>query len=183
MWQKFLAGLWKGISYTAARFVYGPISRLYRWLFESKFTTLPTDTPWTIDKLLSFFVDCIWVADAMGGVIDVISKPEKFYLTRMGDCDEYAAFASEVLPWEGGILSVTWLDPKAKWFKKFKGHNVCVYFSDRKWWHVSNWGHFGPFKRPRDVWNSIPPEGTIPCAYSIRRNNLKWFAGGTLKKE
>jgi len=183
MWQKILVLLWKGISYTAARFIYGPFSRLCRWLFERKYKTLPTDTPWVTYQVLNFFESCTWKEDACGGVIDIISKPERFYETKTGDCDEYAAFASKVLLWNSCIVSVTWFDPKARWFKKFAGHNVCVYHCKKKWWHVSNWGKFGPFSRPRDVWNSISPEGTIPCAYSVRKDDLKWFTGGIIKKK
>ena len=138
MWQKILVVLWKGISYVAARFLYGPFSRLCRWLFESKYKTLPTDMPWVASKVLDFFKKCQWVADAAGGVIDIISKPERFFETKKGDCDEFAAFASKVLSYRSFILSVTWLNPKNKWFKKFKGHNVCVYFYQNKWWHISN---------------------------------------------
>jgi len=182
MWQKTLIMLWKGISYLAARFIYGPFSRLYRWLFERKYKTLPIDTPWVTSQVLKFFKECTWKADACGGVIDVISKPERFYETKTGDCDEYAAFAHRVLSWSSAILSVTWFDPKAKLFKKFTGHNVCVYHYKGKWYHISNWGKFGPFDRPRDVWNSIPPKDTIPCAYGLRKDDLKWLTGGIIKK-
>jgi hypothetical protein len=182
MWQKILVLLWKGLSYMAARFLYGSFSRLYRWIFERKYMNLPQNTPWTSKQILEFFKDCTWKADACGGVIDVISKPEKFYETKIGDCDEFAAFASKTIFWRSFILSVTWFDPKAKWFGKFKGHNVCIYCYKRKWYHIGSWGKFGPFDRPRDVWNSIAPEETISCSYSIRRNNLKWLAGGIFKK-
>ncbi len=183
MWHKILAVLWKGISYVAARFIYGPFSRLWRWLFERKYKTLPIDTPWVTSQILRFFSDCTWVADAWGGVLDIISKPEKFFETKEGDCDEFAAFASKVLSWESSILSVTWLDTQAKWFKKFKGHNVCLYYYKDKYWHISNWGKFGPFKSPSDAWNSVPPNKTIPCAYSLRKDDLKWFAGGIVQKK
>jgi hypothetical protein len=183
MWQAILIISWKWLSYVAARLIYGPISRAYRFIFEHKYKTMPIDIPWLTKRVLIFFKECTWKQDACGGVLDVISKPERFYETKTGDCDEYAAFASKVLPWHSFILSVTWFDPEAKWFKKFKGHNVCIYFYKRNWWYISNGGLFGPFKRPRDAWNSIAPEGTIPCSYSIRKDNLHWFAGGIIKKK
>ena len=182
MWQKILVALWKGISYTAARFIYGPFSRLCRWLFERKYKTPPTDIPWTTTKVLGFFEECTWKSDKLGGLIDIISKPERFFERKTGDCDEYAVFASRVLPYVSFILSVTWFNPKASWFKKYSGHNVCVYFYENKWWHISNWGKFGPFDRPRDVWNSIPPKDSIPCAYSVRKDSLRWFVGGIIKR-
>jgi hypothetical protein len=182
MWQKILVLLVKGLSYITTRFLYGPFSRLCRWLFERKYKSLPMDVPWTTDKVLGFFKKCTWKEDKLSGFLDIISKPERFFETKTGDCDEYAAFASKVLPFPSSILSVIWFNPKASGRRKFAGHNVCVYFYQNKWWHISNWGKFGPFDRPRDVWNSISPKDSIPCVYSVRKGNLKWIAGGIMKK-
>lgn len=179
--HKILIFLWKVISYSAARWIYGPFSRILRFLFERKYEDLPTDLPWTVSKVLAFFKTCTWKSDPAGGVIDYISKPEKFLVTQTGDCDEYACFAANVIPWHSFILSVTFYNPKAKGFKKFQGHNVCVYFFNKKWYHIGNWGKFGPFDRPRDAWNSITPKDMVPCTYSIRKKDLKWLGGGWLK--
>jgi len=183
MLQSLLVCMWKALSYIGARCLYSPVSKLYRLIFERKYKNLPSDIPWVASRVLRFFETCTWKQDPMGGLIDVISKPEKFYATKTGDCDDFAAFACRVLCWPSFIISVTWFDPKAKWFKKFQGHNVCAYYYKERWWHISNWGRMGPLDRPRDIWKNVPPPGTIPCAYSIRKDDLKWFDGGIIKKE
>lgn len=181
MWQKILVAFWKCISWFMARVVYGLWSRMCRKLFERKYKKLPQDLPWTTAQVQKFFSQCTWKQDALGGVCDIISKPERFYETKTGDCDEYAIFACRVLPWESMILSVTYIDPKRKWFRKFRGHNVCLYSYKDKWYHLSNWGKSGPFDRPKDAWYDVVPDGCIPCAYSMRSpDKLKWVAGGLL---
>lgn len=182
MWQRFLIWTYGWLAKFASKFLYRSVSRLWRWLFEKKYKQMPIGIPWTIDQILIFFKECKWVQDPWGGTIDVISKPEKFYQTKQGDCDEYAAFACTVLLWRSIFLSVQWFDPKKKGFGKFQGHNVCVYFYGRKWWHIGNWGKRGPYETLLGLIKDVSPEGTILCNYSLRKaDTLKVVATESLK--
>lgn len=182
VWQKFLVFAFKCISYVAARFIYSPLSRFIRFFFERKYKRLPTDTPWTILKVIRFYQTCKWVSDPVGGLLDFISKPEKFYATKQGDCDDFAAFADEVLDKNSYLVSATWFDPLGKSFrKKFNGHVVCAFTNEEnKWFHIGNQGLMGPFEEFEDLVYSIPPPGIIPCTYSSRTGDLKYIAGGWL---
>jgi len=200
MWKRFVTWLYTRASLVGMRYIYGPWSRFYRWAFERKYKKMPTDLPWNTDKLLEFFKECTWTKDKWYMGWDVMSKPQRFYETKHGDCDEFATFAatamSGLVKW---VLSVTWWVPGAR--KKFHGHNVCLYpvmstTKDGKteitWWHISNWGRIGPYDTIYKVIESIPKRfynKAIPCAWSLRpakaRNSkekdLQFIFGGTFK--
>lgn len=203
MWTKLICWLYGWISLFAMRYIYGPWSRFWRNWFETRYTEMPVQAkPWTIQDILSFFRKCTWTKDKWYGGFDVISKPEKLWETHHGDCDEFAVFASEVLPRKRSfILSVVWYRPKAK--KKFGGHNICLYpklktFYDEdsktekstmEWWHIGNWGNHGPYQSIYETIDSIPPKDAIGCAWSLRvpraRNkkekDLEFKFGGRFK--
>jgi len=178
--SKILAFLWACVSYVAARFIYGPLSRLYRFFFEKKYNKLPKNLPWSVTQVMEFYKQCNLKSDALGGVLDIISKPERFYEEKTGDCDEFAIFGCRVIRHASYMASITWFDPKKPWFRKFNGHNVCIYPHVGGWYHIGNWGKFGPFNSLKDVCKSIPPKHAILGAYSIRHLDLKHIAGGLL---
>ena len=181
VWDIMIAYLYKWLCYLASRFLYGPWSRLCRWLFERKYKKQPDDLPWPLTRVLAFFQGCKWCPDPWY-YLDAISKPEKFYETKQGDCDEFACFAGTVMEGPCYIMSVTWYDSR-KGEKTFHGHNICVFqAADKGWRHVSNWGFYTePHEELLDLAMSIPPEGTIPCSYAIRDvDTLKWLAGQRL---
>ncbi len=184
MKHKILAWLWRWAAYLASRFLYGPWSKLYRKLFERKYKEFPKDLPWSPAKVLDFFRECEWVADKWYMLWDAISKPEKFYSTKTGDCDEFAAMAGAVMEPPKYLMSVNWYDPK-KGFKTFGGHNVLVYFrKDSGLWQISNWGLFGPYTKFYDMIYEIPPKDSIPCAYAVREvDDLNWIVGERLKRK
>jgi hypothetical protein len=163
----------------AAKYIYRPLSLLYRKLFEQKYKTLPQTLPWTEEQVLNFFKLCIWTEDPAYGMLDVISKPEKLYETRKGDCDEFAVFAGAVMKVKHKFMvSVIWYDPDSDKFTKIRGHNILVYWKDGAWYHISNWGKFGPFKTifKQDKGNpnnkpliySLPDSNSIPLVCSLR---------------
>jgi len=174
-----LAWTYKWFCYISGRFLYGPWSRFYRWAFERKYKLMPTDLPWDTDQILEFFEKCTWTKDKFYMLWDTISKPERFYKTKKGDCDEYAAFACAVMNKTNFILSVNWYDPR-KDHKTFNGHNVCVYYTVRKGWQdISNWGASLTFyKNLTDLALSIIPEGCTPsCWISRIPSSLKYCNG------
>ena len=188
MWRKLIVWLFGHLSLFAMRFIYGPWSRFYRWAFERKYNELPKDFPWTTKKIMDFFRKCTWTKDKWYMGWDVMSKPQRLFMTKRGDCDEFATFASEALSGDTKwVLSVTWYHPGGK--KKFAGHNVCIYLHRWRWWHMSNWGKIGPYKYMYDLIDSIPPEGAIGCAWSLRpararkpgEKDLKFVFGGRFK--
>jgi hypothetical protein len=183
MFTKLLIKLYTAIAFVGARCLYSPVSKVYRFLFERKYTKMPISLPWSPERVLQFFQGCTWKSDAAGGLIDVISKPEKFYETKTGDCDEYAIFACETLDRINCMLSVVWFDPKAKGMKKFQGHNVCMYMDvDGLWHHIGNWGVSKGYEEHMDLIKDIVPAGCIPCVYSLRNSiNLRWITGGVIK--
>ncbi|RLF67875.1 MAG: hypothetical protein DRN26_01065 [Thermoplasmata archaeon] len=176
--------IWKWITFFCIKFIYKPFSLLIRKLFEKSYTSLPEDIPWTTTKLLKFFQTCRWKQDPLGGAIDHISKPEKFYQTKTGDCDEFAAFACRVLPWKSFILSVTWYEKKGSFLRRFKGHNVCLYFYKGRWWHIGNWGKRGPFSRLFEAVYDIVPQDAAPGSFGTRDpSTLTVIAAGRLTKK
>ena len=181
--HKILLWLYRWACYLASRFLYGPWSKLYRWFFERKYKKLPEDTPWTSLQVLDFFRECTWTKDKWYMLFDMISKPEKFYETKEGDCDEFACFAGAVMEEPRYILSVNWYDPR-KGMKTFGGHNVLIYFKVASGWrHISNWGIHGPYKKFYNMIYKIPPKNTIPCAYAVREaDTLRWIVGERLKR-
>lgn len=177
------------VALFAMRFLYGWWSRLYREYFEKQYISMPNDLPWTTSELLEFYKTCSWVPDTWRMAGDAVSKPEKFYTTRKGDCDEYAAFAADVLLYKAKwILSVVWWDSKPD-AKTIKGHNVLIYIDSWRWWHIGNWGQQGPFKTFREALISIPGEGTYPIAWSMRLargddenpKDLSYLCGGRFR--
>jgi hypothetical protein len=204
MWKKLIVWLFGCISIFAMRYIYGPWSRFYRRVFEKKYTAMPAGLPWNSKKVMDFFRKCTWTKDKWYMGWDVMSKPERLFETHRGDCDEFATFAADTM--SGGkrwILSVTWYNP-TKGQKTFAGHNVCIYprikmVHDEKlgrkrpimrWWHISNWGKIGPFKTIYETVDSIPPEGAIGCAWSLRLargrkgyKDLQFRFGGRFKHQ
>jgi hypothetical protein len=182
VWTKIVTWLYSHVTYLAGRYLYGFWSRLYRRLFERKYTQLPDDRPWTAAKTFEFFCKCTWVKDKWYMFWDAISKPAKFYETKQGDCDEFAAFAGYVMNdkvrW---ILSVTWYVPGKG--KSFFGHNVLVYYDkeDGSWWYIDQGGYRGPFRLQIELIASIIPRKAIPCAYTWRNvRSLDYVGGGVL---
>jgi len=185
MLNKILAWFWTRISLFSLRYIYRTCSRVWRFLFERKYKEMPKNLPWDVRQVLEFFATCKWKRDPLWGTLDVISKPEKFYATKTGDCDEWAAFAANVLPYENmWLLSVTWYEPKTDKHKRaFTGHNVCLYYNNLKWYHIGNWGLYGPYKYFHETLRSIPPSWAVPCAFGVRDGkSLKVVISGQLDK-
>lgn len=107
------------------------------------------------------------------------------------NCDEYAVLAAATMSHPAFLMSVQWYDPSKKLFKRFKGHNVALYFKDNKFYHISNTGRYGPFNRFYDAVYSVVPSGCIPCAFQCRtvkkfgkkEPDLHWVSGGKLNAE
>jgi len=191
MLEKVTIWLYAKLGYLMMKYWYGPWSRFYRKLFERKYKELPKK--WTDKQILDFFKTCDWTKDKWYMLFDVISKPEKLYKKRKGDCDEYAAFAGEAGLHNGWIVSVTWYAPHNKFFSRFKGHNVFIFPKDAKWWHIGNWGRYGPYRTFFDALHAIYKIGdrdAIPCAWSVRspcskngEKDLAFLIGGRFKKD
>jgi hypothetical protein len=180
--HKILAWLWRWAAYLASKYLYGPWSKLYRKIFERKYKKLPEDTPWSALKVRIFFRKCTWVKDKWYMFWDAISKAEKFYETKRGDCDEFACFAGTVMKGPCYIMSVNWYDSR-KGEKTFGGHNVLMYFGKGGMYHISNRGIRGPYKKFYNMIYEIPPKDSIPCAYAVREvDNLDWIIGERLER-
>ena len=174
---KILIAIYGFLASSVSRFFYGPWSRFLRWLLEQKYTQLPLLLPWKTTDLLDFFKQCEWVPDRWWQLLDQISKPEKFYETQRGDCDEYAVFAGAVMSDKNCILlSVQWYNPKGEgFFKKFSGHNVCVWREANGYWHIGNWGIMGPFATQEKLIASIVQDN-VYASHAFRNiRSLKWI--------
>jgi len=162
-------------AYVINRFIYGSWSRAYRFIFESRYKNLPNSRPWTTIELLSFYKSCTWTSDAIYGILDIMSKPEKFYKTHKGDCDEYAVFAANVLNPNSmvGVLSVQWYD------SCLRGHHVCVIKRNGLFYHIGNWGLWGAYANLDKLAASIVPEYGKILSWSLRKgdSSLKWLSG------
>ena len=125
-------------------------------------------------ELNNFFRGCKWTPDPWGQLLDYISKPEKFYITKKGDCDDWACFAANVICYPAFILTVNWYNPGGeKFIDRFAGHNVCLFFVGLRWWHAGNWGIRGPFESLKMVIKDIIPDGSIPVLAAVRTPSLK----------
>ena len=178
-------------SLGVAKFVYGPWSRMWRKIYRRKYKDVEIDppAPWHPSAVTKFFKDCTWVKDKWYH-IDAIASPEKFFATKTGDCDEYAAFSGTVMTTRPGhIMSVTWAYPGGQEdrdgnIKKWGGHNVYLFREDNAWWHIGNWGRNGPYKDcdPKQVAEDVARRaGGMPLTFSRRTvDGLKYVDSGIL---
>jgi len=174
-----------------AKFVYGPWSRMWRRIYRRKYKDVKIDppAPWDPSALIKFFRSCTWVRDKWYH-IDAIASPEKFFVTKQGDCDEFAAFSGTVMTTRPGhIMSVTWYYPGGKKdkdgnIKWWGGHNIYLFREDNEWWHIGNCGKNGPYQdgTPRIVaLDVVRKAGGMPLSYSRRTvDGLKYVDGGVL---
>jgi hypothetical protein len=172
-------------SLQAAKYLYGPWSRMWRAIYrrEYKNVEITPPAPWHPSELIKFFADCKWVKDKWYH-IDAIASPEKFFATKKGDCDEFAAFSGTVMTTRPGhIMSVTWYAPEADSGEKWAGHNVFLFREGGVWWHIGNWGRLGPYTgTPSEVAEEIARSvGGMALTYSRRTvKDLKYVDGGIL---
>lgn len=152
------------------RWFHRMFSLLSRRLREKQYNDMPEKESWLPQHVLQFFASCKWVSDPLKGKWDYISKPEKFYMTREGDCDDYACFATTMLVRPSQIFSVSWMNPDGS----MTGHAVCLYKDNQgAYTHIGNWGMRCPFYSLEQVVASIVPKGSFPMIYSIRDKDLK----------
>ena len=167
----------QAVMFLFNRFLYKPWSKMWRFFLDRKYTEMPDDLPWTRKQLESFFESCVWTEDPVKGSIDYFMKPERFYFTERGDCDDYSVFAASVLDPKMviGILTVQWWVPADK-KKKFHGHNVCLIEEDNKLYHIGNWGTWGPYESIEEAMESIAQvrTGNILLGYGLRDKDLNW---------
>lgn len=139
---------------------------------ERQYPSLPEESCWLPTHVLGFFKDCKWSSDPWNGVYDYVSRPEKFFLTKSGDCDDYALFACTMLIRPSNFLTVSWMEENGT----LNGHAVCVYQdSENKWWHLGNWGLRGPFNSLVDVCKSIQPPKATCLLCTLRDRELGYI--------
>jgi len=172
-------------SFFGMKYIYSGWSKLWRFLLDGKYknVAITPSVQWKPAEVLAFFTkECKWVKDPWY-YVDVISRPQRFWVKKQGDCDEYACFAGTVMnKYNGCILSVNWYNPQSK-DKKFGGHNVYVFKDGNAMWHIGNWGLFGPYTK--GTWDTVArsivtnaDSGAIMLAYSVRDPQTLKFKGG-----
>lgn len=106
-----------------------------------------------------------WVKDGPTELWDAIADPrygEWMYQTKLEtgeqpegafDCDDFATWAAASLEsdeWETCILNLVWT---VKGSIGIEGHNVALVRNRHSgvYWHIGNWGSFGPFANTKAV--------------------------------
>ena len=181
--MKILFKLLGSVMFFFNRFVYKPWSKFWRLILDRKYTEMPEDLPWTQKQLRSFLEMCVWTEDPVGGSLDYFIKPERFYMTERGDCDDFSAFSANVLDSEyfSNILTIQWWVPGKG--KHFHGHNVCVFLRGAKLYHIGNWGTHGPYSSLREIVDSIADtkRGNIVLSWGLRKKISHGLPAGYLK--
>lgn len=139
-------------------------SKRYRNLYHSKFKT-PLPGINNVDTVLSKLALLKWTRDGFRELWDAVGSPHwvqyciNHIISGHGqpkgalDCDEFAVYASAILPpsYDPIVLSVGWYGNKG-----WKGHNVCLYrLDDGTYYYIGNWGNLGPFENPAAVVKDI----------------------------
>jgi len=155
--MKFLVGI-------VSRF-YLLWSMLYRWIQEPK-GKADVKPYSSLKELEDVLQRTTWVKDGARQMWDAIGSPKRFqYLLDKNivpdsgrDCDEFAAYAYEVLkthPIEGvelvGCMSVSWYKDE----RGGRGHNVCLLKVEGNYAHIGNWGLYSGFANLRLCIKSI----------------------------
>ena len=172
--------------------LYSIWSKVYRFFNHSIFRPLPLDvglSPEHAEKKLNLLK---WTKDGKKELFDAIGSPHWVqhcinqvrhgYEQPKGalDCDEFSAWAAEVLDNRlcPLILSVSYRK-KGKFMSG--GHNVCVYLdkNESALYHISNWGIQGPFDDLSELMQSIcdDMDATL-IGYSIHSRGLKLLRFG-----
>ncbi len=159
--------LWKFLYWMMVRCrIYFLWSRLYRLMnryHEYNGTEVvrrfkPTDVYRAISTLR-------WVKDGPTELWDAIADPrygEWMYQTKLEtgvqpvgafDCDDFATWAAASLEsdeWETCIFNLVWTVVGSI---GIEGHNVALAYNRHsgRYWHIGNWGSFGPFSNPEAV--------------------------------
>lgn len=108
-----------------------------------------------------------WKKDNWSQLWDVISLPQfvQCQVNRLNqglpqedkplDCDDFSVYFANIISdkYNPKLLTVTY---KTKDKFKFGGHVVCLVTDrDGNYYHLSNWGLYGPYKSTAEVINSI----------------------------
>lgn len=170
MWGRIKLAFIKFFLCFWLKYCYRRFSLINQRVREKKYKECPQKESWLVSTVLNFYKSCEWVSDPLGGKWDYVSKPEKFYMTREGDCDDWAHFAVTMLIKDAHSLSISWKEQSGK----YNGHVVCVHKdTDGKFWHMGNWGLCGPFDNLDKVVESILPQDATGLAVSLRDRRLK----------
>ena len=169
-------------------------SRLFRFLFERKYKNTELTKFNYLQELEKALSEMIWTQDLIGGIVDVISSPQKVeYIwknkdKKVGDCDDFAIYASnrleemkfrKVSKFKPYLMTINWLDKD----NKFHGHNICLFFNPatKKWGHIGNWfsgkAQMG-FGSPVAIALWFAEQGGVGgrlIGYSVVSSNLKGF--------
>jgi hypothetical protein len=131
-----------------------------------------------VKEVMSFFH---WKKDGFKELFDVVStwKWAEYKLRTNSqdapfDCDDFANYACHLLRIKGTaseplILSVIYR-VKDKFFPQ--GHAVCLIERGGLYYHIGNWGVWGPFKTKDDVIKSICGNNEFLCFETRTPENL-----------
>ena len=146
--------------------VYRWWSRLYRFIWERKYSNYPLRSYRTFDELAAVIRSCTWVKDGAKQLWDAFSYPGRVQCIidtnaiggrYIGDCDEFAVYLANVLeqsatfggfengrftlaPWYGLMMDSSKI-LTVEWVDKngkYGGHNVCLieWFDTRETSHM-----------------------------------------------
>ena len=75
------------------------------------------------------------------------------------DCDDSALFCAWAVQrgFNARVLNVLW--SAGRWPWSIKGHNVCIVREGDQYYHIGNWGRFGPFDTTDEIVNDILDRG------------------------
>jgi hypothetical protein len=190
-------GFWlaKEASYFSLKYWYPNWSKLYQFLFQSKYNDYQITRYKKYDDLVNVIQSTVWQPDGPKELFDAFSSPHYVqYLIdtsqdkKIGDCDEYALYLSNAiqdskqLPLIGHevityVLSVVWMNDKGI----TSGHSVCLLqwvLSDSDClYSYMDYNHpIGNYTEPIDLVKHIVlsygKEDSKLLAYAVYDNNL-----------
>ena len=168
-------------------------SKFYRKFFQKKYKNTklvrknnsPKETEVEFFNRVSKVTDGLeWKKDDWTQLWDVISSPQfvQAQINRVEeglkqenkplDCDDFSVYFANIIAekFRSKLLAVAY---KEKSKLKFGGHAVClVQDSDYQYYHLSNWGLYGPFNTVLDAVDSIYQDREY-IGYALFTKDLK----------
>jgi len=176
------------LFYPVALFWWPTWSKIYRRLYHRKYKDVILDIcqspqqameemqklKWAPDNsraLWDAIGDARWVQHCIN-TVDQTGKQPKGSL----DCDEFAVWAAQCTHprFDPKIFIYSWITRSGK----LKGHAMCwVRTKDGRFFHIGNWGQYGPYRNLREACSVILTLGngseTVGWAFYDKHLNLR----------
>jgi hypothetical protein len=142
---------------------------MYRLIYHRKYRNVILAKDLSPDVIRKQIIKLTWQKDTYKELWDAVGSPRwvQFALNEIEagrkqpkgalDCDEFSVWSSAVMikTLFPSVLNVFYIDNKGK----YRGHHVSLFDMLCKYYHIGNWGQFGPYESLAALINGIIPNG------------------------